>query len=146
MLDIQPMIVADAMEIKRQASQRVQLGLEREMTPEIAQDLIHGGEAWTILRDGVPIACVGLRETFPPVQGVAWAILADGIGGAHLTITRFARRRIAESPLIRIEAIVKCDHPADVLWAKLVGLAPIALLRKFGAASEDHMLFERIRG
>lgn len=144
-IEIRQMAAEDAMAIKRQASQRVQLGLEAQMTPEIAQDLIDGGEAWTMTRDGVPVACLGLRETFPPVQGVAWAILADGVGAAHLALSRFARRRIAASPLVRIEAIVRTSVEAECLWARLVGLEPVALLRKFGAASEDHMLFERVR-
>ncbi|MCJ8159859.1 hypothetical protein [Sphingomonas sp. LaA6.9] len=139
------MLVDDAMTIRRQASQRVQVGLEAVMTPEIAQDLINGGEAWTALRDGEPVACLGIRETFPGVQGVAWAILAEGVGSAHLAITRHARRRIAESPLVRIEAIVRTSIDAECVWARMAGLSPVALLRKFGALSEDHLLFERVR-
>lgn len=144
-IEIRPMVADDAMAIKRQCSQRIQLGLEAQMTLEIAQDIVDGGEAWTMTRDDLPIACMGLRETFPPVQGVAWAILSDMIGPAHLRMSRFARQRIAQSPLVRIEAIVRTCVPAECIWARLVGLEPVALLRKFGAASEDHMLFERVR-
>lgn len=140
-----PMTPLDAVEIQRQPSQRVQLGLVREMTEAEANDLANGGEAWTAWRDDVPIACFGLRETFPGVQAVAWAILADGLAGAHLAVTRFARTRILASPLVRIEAIVKADVPAECAWAKCVGLTAAHILRRFGAASEDHVLFERIR-
>lgn len=141
----EPMIPVDAIDIQRQPSQRVQLGLVRDMTYGEASDLANGGEAWTAWRDGVPIACFGLRETFPGVQAVAWAILADGLAGAHLAVTRFARARILASPLVRIEAIVKADVPAECAWAKCVGLTVAHILRRFGAASEDHVLFERIR-
>lgn len=91
------------------------------------------------------VACLGLRETFPGRQAVAWAILAEGIGAAHLAISRFARRRIAESPLRRIEAIVRAEVHAECVWARLVGLQAAHVLRCFGAQSETHVLFERIR-
>ena len=142
-----PMQAADALQIQRQASQLVQLGLERHITLEEADDLATGGEAWTLREsadaDARIVACVGLRELFPGRQAVAWAILAEGLGAAHLAVTRFARRRIAASPLRRIEAIVRTD--AECAWAKLVGLTPAHVLRCYGGASETHVLFERIR-
>lgn len=149
-VSIEPMIAAEALAIQRQASQRVQLGIEREMSFEEACGLADGpGEAWTVrVPDGDSwriVACLGLRETFPGAQAVAWAILAEGLGHAHLAITRFARRRIAESPLPRIEAIVRADVAAEVAWASLVGLKPAHVLRCFGAKSETHILCERIR-
>lgn len=146
MIAISPMIGADALEIQRQASQRVQLGIEREILLEEADDIAAGpGEAWTLRHHGRIVACLGLRETFPGRQAVAWAILAEGIGAAHLAISRFARRRVAESPLRRIEAIVRAEVHAECVWARLVGLQAAHVLRCFGAQSETHVLFERIR-
>lgn len=143
---ILPMVASDAIQIQRQASQRVQLGVERAMSIDEASALARGpGEAWSAWSRGRIVACLGLRETFPGMQAVAWAILAEGIGGCHLTVTRFARRRIATSPLRRIEAIVRADVPAEGAWASLVGLAPAHVLRCFGAAAETHVLHERIR-
>jgi RimJ/RimL family protein N-acetyltransferase len=143
-VEIRQMVPADALTIVRQPSQRIQLGLETPMTMEIAQDLVDGGEAWTAWREGVPIACLGIRDTFPGIQGVAWAILSAGLGRDHLAITRFCRYRLANSPLVRIEAIVSADNEADVVWAHRVGFKPEALLRKFGALSQDHVLYTRI--
>ena len=142
---IRPMVASDALVIQRQASQRVQLGLERDMTIEEADSLIEDGEAWTAIADERIVACMGLRETFPGRQAVAWAILAEGVGGAHLAVTRFARRRIAQSRLARIEAIVRAAVPAECAWAKLVGLQAAHVLRCFGAQSETHVLYERVR-
>ncbi len=150
---ITKMTAADAMEIQRQASQRVQLGIDRTMSIEEAEDLAAGpGEAWTarhVARAGGDpriIACLGLRETFPGAQAVAWAILGDGIGAAHLAVTRFARRRIIDSPLRRIEAIVREEMPAECTWARLVGLSARCVLPCFGALSEPHVLYDRVRG
>lgn len=137
-----PMLAIDAMEIVRQPSQAEQLGELRHMTIEEAESLADGGEAWTARRDGRIVACFGLKETFAGRQAVAWAIFASGIGAAHVAITRFARARIAASGLRRIEAIVRTD--AEITWAGLVGLSPAHVLEKFGAASERHVLFERI--
>lgn len=145
-VDIHPMMGLDAMEIQRQPSQRVQLGLDREMTREEADALAHGpGEAWCARVDGRIVALTGLRETFPGVQAVAWAILAEDIGAAHLAVTRHARRQIEASRYRRIEAIVRAEVPAEVAWAKLVGLAPAYVLQCFGAASEPHVLCELVR-
>lgn len=139
------MVATDALVIQRQASQRVQLGIERDVTIDEARDLVEGpGEAWTVRHRGRIVACLGLRETFPGRQAVAWAILAEGVGAAHLAVTRFARRRIAASGLARIEAIVRADVPAECAWAQLVGLRPAHVLRAFGARSETHLLCERI--
>lgn len=109
-----------------------------------------------------------------PVQGVAWAVLGRELGAAHLAVTRFARDEvIGKCEFNRLEAIVRCldiepvldviPEPArtphnllaiatrrcnltpQVRWALDVGFAPVALLRKFGAAAETHMLLERIR-
>lgn len=173
---IRPMVAADALAIQRQPSQRIQLGLDRAMTIEEAEALVAQGEAWTAAREGVVLACLGLRETFQRedgsgAQGVAWAILSADLGiSAHLAVTRHARARIAASGLRRIEAIVAAkldaepilaDYPdldpgellavmlnadnAEMAWARLVGLKPAAVLRAFGAASQTHILFERIR-
>ena len=145
-VQISKLVAADALEIQRQPSQAVQLGIERAMTPAEAEDLADGpGEAWAARYHGRIVACLGLRETFPGRQAVAWAILADGLGGAHLAITRFARRRIIDSQLRRIEALVRRDVAAECAWAKAVGLTARCVLPCFGAASEAHVLFDRVR-
>lgn len=167
---IRRMAAEDAIEIQRQASQRVQLGLARDMGLEEAEALALGdGEAWTLFAGARIVACVGLRETFPGAQAVAWAILAEGIGTAHLAVTRHARERIQASRLNRIEAICTASLDAEAVlaktgpldpgqlleavlavpspemrWAAAVGLAPAAVLRRFGAAGETHVLYERI--
>jgi hypothetical protein len=155
-------------EIPVQASQRLTLGIDRDVSREEAEELADEAEAWSIFAQGRLIACFGIRETFPGKQGVAWATLADGIGPAHLAMTRFAASRIRQSKLKRIEAIVRAACAESVLahfpgldsqqlidavltmatpecvWARLVGLKPAHVLRKFGASGETCMLFERL--
>lgn len=116
------------------------------------------------------IACVGISETFAGLQGVTWAHLAPDLGAAHLALTRFARACVVDSGLARIEGIVRgpdaesvIDHfpglasdghalltalleypTPEMTWARLCGLRPAHVLRKFGAASQTHILYERI--
>lgn len=146
-VQIAAMVPTDMLVIQRQASQLVQLGIERHVTLDEAEAIATGdGEAWTARYQGRIVACLGLRETFPGRQAVAWAVLAEGVGPAHLAITRFARERVRLSRLARIEAIVRQAVPAEAAWAQLVGIRPVHLMRAFGASSEPHILCERIRG
>jgi hypothetical protein len=156
-----------------QASQRTQYGVDplaidwAEAEAYAAQD-----NTWAAMREDQVLAVFGVHETFPGAQGAAFALLAKDLGRDHHRLTRFAREEvIAKSPLPRIEAIVRCIDvepgikvcpdatPANMLaaalrprnrtpqvrWALTLGFTPVAVLRKFGAASETHMLLERIR-
>jgi hypothetical protein len=156
MLDLQP-------------SQCLQLGELSTLSDEEAEALCDQDEAWACRYDGVLVALVGIRETYPGRQGVAWAMLADKIGSAHLAVTRYARWRVSLSPLKRLEVIAiagdveamidaspriandpwfLCEKlsrsTAECRWAALIGFRAAHVLRNFGAASETHMLFERI--
>lgn len=170
-LRFNPLAAGDLMEIDRirQPSQLRVMGCDGAMTWEEAKH--HEGQSvgWCARIGDRPIACFGINETFPGVQGVGWAILSTPIGAAHLALTRFIRDRvILASKLKRIElfalardaeVIVKhwpeldsaqllaavMAHPTrECAWANLLGLAPAHVLRKFGQASETFVLFERI--
>ena len=95
-------------------------------------------------------------------------MLGEGIGASHLELTRFVAQVIVDCPLPRLEFYAKAAdvehllHPArhypaaDIVamamaeptrecrWALLLGMRPSHLLRRFGAADESYMLFERI--
>lgn len=158
--------------VEPQESQRTQCGIApAAMSVEEANNLADQGNAWVAMRGPRVIACLGIMETFPGQQGVAWALLSRHLGRDIVPVTRFARDAvIGTSALARIEAIVRCqDLPEwlgaerspqvrhaialewasrnstpQVHWAMKVGLEPVAVLRRFGAAGETHMLLERI--
>jgi hypothetical protein len=158
---------ADLLAIEPQDSQRQQYGLDvGDMDPEHAAALAGEANSWAVLRGDTVLACIGISQTFPGVQGVAWALLSRHMGRDVVPVTDFtARVMIAGSPLQRIEAIVRsrdipahfaADNPRllflhamaaptpQVRWAIKVGLHPVHVMRKFGAAGEAHMLMERI--
>lgn len=167
--ELQPV---DLLSIEIQRAQHFTFGLPtRSATREEAEDLAAEVEAWAIRDlDDRLIACFGIQEKFPDRHGVAWATLAEGIGRAHLEMTRFARSRVLGCGLQRVEAIVRAADAENVIasfpflsadreglfeamlamptpemtWARLCGLQPAHVLRKFGAAGETYMLCERI--
>lgn len=148
-IQFEPFRARDALNIQLQHSQWVEAGIEaRGMTIEQARDL--EGSAWTAWRMGPGLnmrilCCAGFRELFPGRHAIAWALLAAGIGPrALLTVTRFARARIAESPLVRIECLTR-DGRAERRWAEAVGLAFRAALPGWGAASETICVFDRVK-
>jgi hypothetical protein len=142
--DMQP---GDVVQLALQPSQHTALGVTRAVHSfEDGEELALGGPSWTAIgADGRILCCAGFRELWPGRHAVAWALLASGLGAAHLAVTRFARDRIAESPLARIEAIVRAGVAAECAWARLVGLNLVAELRQWGPDGETHLLFERLR-
>lgn len=165
-IEFVPLAAEHLFDLDVQDSQRRQYGLDPlDMTREEAEAIADNPGCYAALRGDEVIACLGVGETFPGKAGVAFAFLGKDIGRDHFALTRFAREVvIGQSPLCRIEAIVRsADPPAgmgfgqlpmmshclqhptpEVRWAIAVGLFPVAVLRKFGAASETHMLLERI--
>jgi len=170
-LEIVAMEPWHAAAIEAQASQAQTLGLTVEMDEDYGRHLIDNpGEAWCAIEGGRVVALFGLIEVFVARQATAWAVLSGEIGRHHLAITRFCAERIRASGYARIEAIVECGDaeqllarfpdltPGELLellnfssfatpgtrWARACGLRPATVLRRYGAASETHMLFERI--
>lgn len=163
----------DLFEIDEQESQRVTLGLSGAIDMETVGVLASQPVAWTARRDdGSILACFGINETFPSVQGVAWAVLSTPLANDHLPLTRFIQSELAAIKLRRIELFAKCvpieqtrafflEHDAPVdsgmmvaaamsdptpecRWALTLDFTPAHVCRRFGFADETIMLFERI--
>ena len=168
MLEFRRLAANDLMDMERQPAQELWLGMSGECDQEQAELLASERVAWTAWRGDTVVACFGINETFPEVQGVAWALLSGAIGRDHVQLTRFIRDEIAGCDLLRLELLARAqdiepliaDFPAfdsamlvaaamseptpECRWAALLGMDAAHLLRKFGAASETYMLFERI--
>lgn len=157
--------------LERQPSQWLQLGADATPDRDDAEALAGQPEAWAAVEfpTGRIVALFGIVESFPGQQGMAWAILSARVGRHHLEMTRFARSRILASPLARIEALARGPDKAEAIarafpaldpgqllaavepfataemrWARLCGLAPVHVLRRYGAADETYVLCERI--
>lgn len=150
----------DLLAIDVQDSQASFLGMPAAPDWDTAEDLAAQPVAWTARAlDGRVIACFGFREAFPGKHGTAWALLAKDIGRYHLPLTRFVRQVVADCTLDRLDVLARsndyggpiamsaalADPTPEVRWCLALGFEPAHLLRKFGAAGEAYMMFERIR-
>lgn len=145
-LTVRDMVPEDAVELNLQLAQRVWLGSSTQpLTREYGQMLVEAGPAWTVLRsDGRVLASCGFGEHWPS-YATCWALLAEGIGGDHLALTRIVRERMLAAPYARIEAIIRADHPAGRKWAQLVGLRDGGKRYECaGPEGEDFDLFELV--
>lgn len=140
----------DVVQLALQPSQHVTLGLTRAVLSYAdGEDLAEGGPAWTALDGGRVIGCFGAKFLWPVTDvcgghAVAWALLGEGMGAAHLAFTRFVARMVAEVPIARLEAIIRADVAAEACWARLCGFKRRALLRQWGPEGKPHLLFERL--
>lgn len=162
-----------AMNLLRQQSQQVTLGVHQEYGREEAEELAAQPCAWAVRRPmpegGLDlIACFGIFEQFRGTHGTGWAMLTPAVGASHLELTRFIRSQAENCGLARLELLARVPDFEDILatrpdldagqaaelvklrpsaeyrWAVLLGFRPMHLLRCYGAAAESYMLFERI--
>jgi hypothetical protein len=167
-----PMEPWHGVEIRRQPSQRLQLGLRADLSEAEAAELAKGREAWAALAsNGIAdriVAIGGIVDVFPGTHGALWATLSDRVGKHHLEISRYGRLLVERCPLGRLEAIVEAPDvealvtrtagdagqlielarlspTPEMRWAEMSGLKAAAVLRRYGAAGQTHMLYERIR-
>lgn len=145
------LLPGDLVQLALQPSQHRALGvLKPAWSYEDGEELAEGGPAWTAIgADGRILACFGAKLLWPAVgeytgHAVLWALLAEGIGAAHLALTRFIAARIAESPIARLEAIVRADVKGEAGWPRLLGLGRPRVLRRWGPEGADHLLYERV--
>nr|ACF98017.1 hypothetical protein [uncultured bacterium 878] len=95
-----------------------------------AEQVADAGPCWTALADGNPIACAGFQDCWEG-RAVAWAILAETAGLHMPALTRAVRRALALHPAERIEAQALVGFAPGTRWARLLGLVPETVLRKF---------------
>lgn len=159
--------------LEPQGSQLLQYGVPVDDLPwSQAQAIADEPATWAAVRGKTVLACMGITESFVGKQGTAFGLFSQAITPRDwVPLTDFAREHIIKaSPLTRVEAIVRCEDIPDwineepcpkirscvmlewasreatpqVRWAMKVGLEPACVLRAYGAASEDHMLLERV--
>ena len=96
---------------------------------DLAEQVARSGPAWTVLDQGLPVACCGFQ--FPwPGRAIAWAALGD-CGDRMLRITRAARQTFARCPADRIECHVKAGFTAGGRWATALGFTRESIMPRF---------------
>jgi len=164
-----PLTPADVLTIEVQPSQGRPLGVDYAPGEAEIARMCGGVVALAARSEGRLLACFGIVEQFAGVHGTGWAMLAQGIGGAHLAITRRARAELEACQLARVELIARCENVEGLLerrpgldgamvamlaqsvatpeirWGLALGFTAAHVLRCYGADGASVMLMERIR-
>jgi hypothetical protein len=163
---------ADMLALQAGRRNRVVFGMPVVATREEAAAIAAERVAWAarVVGSGGAklIACFGIVEHFSGVHGLAWAMLADRIGVAHLPLTRFVASEIAACGLPRLEllargpdlepllkawpgldtgqivALALARPTPEMRWARMIGMTPAHVLRFYGGAAETFVLYERL--
>lgn len=102
-------------------------------------------DARTALVGDRVLGCGGVME-LQPGHGMAWAILAQGIGHHMTAVTRASRAFMDSKGMRRIEMHVKDDFEAGHIWARLLGFTdetPNGMAE--WRPGENYHLYSRVR-
>ncbi len=90
--------------------------------------------AYTLIVDGVPIACVGLAlQEWGKAE--AWTLLSASFKDHKLTIYRMIKAGLAMvlgKDLVRVQATIDPSYPDTVRWIESLGFEYEGRLKKFG--------------
>lgn len=113
------------------------------VTKNDALSLLHG-MAFSGWHDDKLVGCAGVLDIWQD-RAMAWALLTPDTAGCMRPITRFVKTVLAGHPARRIEAYVRCDFVAGIVWARMLGLQMEGKLSAFSPDGADHFMFARVR-
>ena len=107
------------------------------------QAAIDAGLAFAVINEGGVVALGGVRDVWPG-RGVAWGLLANGIGATMVPVTRAVRRFLSVCPTRRIEAEVAAGHEEGRRWVEMLGFEREGTMRAYWGG-KDFDLYARVR-
>ena len=117
------------------------------------EELAEAAVAWGGLRyacvdvAGTAVAVAGLVERWPGVA-TAWAFGTELFSLYAIEITRACRRALAAAfngaRIHRVQAMSWAGHHEAHRWLEVLGFTREAVLRCFGRAREDYIVFARL--
>lgn len=106
-----------------------------------AQALSTHEYAYSVLKDGIPVACAGLLKYWNG-RYEAWAFLIPGHRDAFLFIHNKVKLFLSETSIRRIEATVDMKFRAGHRWAKALGFeVECEILKAYGPTGNDFKLY-----
>lgn len=142
MIEVVPFLVPHYLDIDPQPRQ----AYVKELTPMYhVRQLEESCRAFTLIREGRPVACFGSVELYPH-RAVLWALLDKDIGKHMVTAVRVAKRFVQTLPHKRIEFEVDYDFAEAHRWAKLLGFTcEVERLRCHNALGGDTSIYSVVR-
>lgn len=114
------------------------------ITPEYSDRLSRMPVTLAAIRDGIPIALMGLQELWPG-RALAWSFIGQNIGADMLAITRECRKVLDNCDYRRVELHVESWHGAGERWATMLGFKFESSLASFFPDGGDGTMWVRIK-
>lgn len=89
------------------------------LTDRVARSLV-GPYSYTFLRDGKPVAVMGLLELWKN-RALAWSFVGKDAGPCFPLMTKIGLKALEMAPFRRIEADTPCEFEEGHRWLKLLG-------------------------
>lgn len=97
-----------------------EMDAESMRQPGYADALSAMGEAYTVMLDGEPVACMGVVP-LTPYRAQAWALISEAWTPTMRMVTRAALGWLQQTRYRRVEAVVSADFEAGHRWARMLG-------------------------
>lgn len=125
---------------------------QHEMVPFLelegyAEELSKYGNGYTLIEDGVVLACAGLAEQ-SKFKAVAWVLISKNLKPRHMIfLTNRVREHLNSSTYIRIEAIIRKGFDEAFRWINILGFKCETQegMENWFVTGESAYLFSRIK-
>ena len=111
---------------------------------EYAESLAQGGPHFSALHDGAVVGCAGVWM-IEPHRGIAWALIATGIGINMLHMHKAVKRFLDECQVPRIETSVNYDFTQGHRWMEMLGFEAEGVMRKYYPDGSDAIMYARVQ-
>ncbi len=106
-----------------------------------------GGPAYTLLVDGIPMACAGIvLQDWN--KGEAWSLLSESFYSHKVKIYRAMKAGldalIAEHKLQRVQSLIDPHYPEAVDFIECFGFEYEGRLRAYGPEKKDYLMYAKV--
>lgn len=102
--------------------------------------------AFTLLKDGIPVACMGITEYWTG-RGEAWAMFIPGNSEVFTRVFRACKKFLNSVNLRRIEATVRTDFLNGHRFAMMLGFECERYeMKGYGPTGESYSAYSYIKG
>jgi len=114
-------------------------------TAELEAVLSDDVEAYSLILDGVCLACGGIRRILPTTGEGFFFTTEEAFNIPYLFVQARHVWRIMTDELTRVQAMINILVPEHITFAYALGMVPEGVLRRAGPTGEDYVLFVRLR-
>ena len=116
----------------------------QNLNRQVAEQLA-GPYSYTVLRDGRPVAVLGVLKLWDN-RALAWTFIGRDAGPSMVIIHRFVKEALDLLPFRRVEADTPCDFEAGHRWLKMLGFNLEAEhMEAYLPEGGDSSLYARVR-